>query len=189
MDAALMQLELHGWGSHVVSAGPSGRASADRAGGGTALGELRIRSRVCAVRPSLAEYQPGGPAHADQSHHGARRHELAQRNRAGQRADEHVGVLLAARERPEERDLGGRWWADRGQPGGEVVHRPGGAVAGPVVTAERLGQRPDAAEPVGDGVGQQFRVAEGLANTLAGDRVEQQADVTDEGPAGAVGLV
>ena len=49
--------------------------------------------------------------------------------------------------------------AHRGQACGEVVHRPGGH-SGPVIAAERLGQRADAAEPVGDGIGQQFRVAE-----------------------------
>src|SRR4029077_13372015 len=58
----------------------------------------------------------------------------------------------------------------------------------PVIAGERLGQRPDTAEPVGDGVGQQLRVAEGVADALAGDRVEQQSGVTDQGPAGTVGL-
>jgi hypothetical protein len=144
--------------------------------------------RARPMRPRLAERQPGEPARSDQAHHGARRHELAQRDRAGQHAEEHVGVLLAARDRPEERHLGRGGRVDRGQPGGEVIHRPGGAIPGAMVTGERLSQRADTAEPVGDGIGQQFRVAEGVADALAGDRVEQQAGVTDQGPAGTVGL-
>lgn len=57
-----------------------------------------------------------------------------------------------------------------------------------MVLPERAAERADAAETVGDRVGQQLGVAERLAGALAGDGVEEQASASDERPARAVRL-
>ena len=85
-------------------------------------------------------------------------------------ADEPVGVVLVAVQGGKQLGHLRCGWFERGSLAGQLVHRRGRLVPLPLVAGQRAGERLAACEAGVDGLGQELRVAERVADALGGQR-------------------
>src|SRR5581483_11046496 len=149
------------------------------------------RSVVRGARVTEAAHLRAGDreeaAEADQPAELARREVVGRGDGAGEDAEEAVDLLLPAGERPEEDLLLRPRRCEGGELESEAVDRQRRSVALMPVAGERLFERLRSPEPRDDGIGEQLGVAQGVVDAERGDRVDREACVADEGPAGSVG--
>jgi hypothetical protein len=109
---------------------------------------------------------------------------LLDRRHAGKYAEESVDLGRSALQGREQLLICSAWRVEGGEVDGEVVHRSEGRVSAALVVGEGGIEWSAAVESGRDCRGEEFGLAQRVADSLGGDRVHDQAGVACERPAG-----